>query len=299
MSSNQLVSMQSITKSYSTFQLGPLDWGIEPGLVYALVGPNGSGKSTLFRMMMQLVHPDKGTLRLFGMRYPEEEVTIKERIGYVPEESIDHGKVKVSGLVSFISQWYPRWNDETYRRLVNEMGVPVESKYHQLSKGEKKRLSLTLALAAEPQLLLLDEPTDGLDFFGQRVFTDEIDRFLQENDHRSVVLATHRVEDIRKLADVLVLIHKGRYLGSYEKDQLTEDWRKCWVDSLPNDADSLPGIVHVEPGPPAYVITRSYEETTAALASKRSTITQIFPMELQEILEYLFMLEEKSPRKSG
>lgn len=297
MSSNQLISMKSISKSYPTFQLGPFDWEIEPGLVYALVGPNGSGKSTLFRMMIQLVYPDTGSLRLFGMRYPEEEVAIKERIGYVPEESMDHGKIKVAELVSFISQWYPRWNDETYRRLVQELEIPIKSKYHQLSKGEKKRLSLTLALAVEPQLLLLDEPTDGLDFFGQRVFTDEIDRFLQESDHRSTVLATHRVEDIRKLADVLVLIHKGRYLGSYEKDQLTENWRKCWVESLPSAGDSLPGIVHMEAGPPAYVITRSYEETTKALASKGCTVTQTFSMELQEILEHLFMLEEKSPRK--
>lgn len=297
MNPHQLASMKSISKSYPAFQLGPLDWDIEPGLVYALVGPNGSGKSTLFRMMMQLVHPDEGMLRLFGMRYPEEEVAIKERIGYVPEESMDHGKVQVTELVSFISQWYPRWNDDKFRRLVQELEIPTQSKYHQLSKGEKKRLSLTIALAAEPQLLLLDEPTDGLDFFGQRVFTDEIDRFLQESDHRSAVLATHRVEDIRKLADVLVLIHKGHYLGSYEKDQLAEDWRKCWVDSLPQDADSLPGAVRVEAGPPAYIITRSFKETAAALSNRNITITQIFSLELQEILEYLFSIKEESARK--
>ncbi|MDR6225356.1 ABC transporter ATP-binding protein [Desmospora profundinema] len=292
---DQLVTMKSLCKTYPAFRLGPIDWDIEPGLVYALVGPNGSGKSTLFRMMMQLVQPEEGTLHLFGRRYPEEEVAIKERIGYVPEESLDHGKVNVTHLVSFISQWYPRWNQETYKRLIRELEIPVQSKYHQLSKGEKKRLSLAMALSAEPQLLLLDEPTDGLDFFGQRAFSQEMDRFLQPDENRSVVLATHRAEDIRKLADVLVLIHKGRYIGSYEKDQLTEEWKELWLDALPAQAASLPGVVRVEAGPPVRLITRSFTKTRSILSQQGYIVTQTLAMELSEILQELFLLEQESP----
>ena len=185
-----MISLQNVTKSFEDFRLGPLNFEVEPGYVVAVVGPNGSGKSTLFRMLMDLVHPDEGELRVFDQQYPKDTVSIKRRIGYVPENSVGHDELDAREFGSFVAHWYPPWNGRLYDDLLERFEINHWQRFDRLSKGMKRRLVFAAAVAAEPGLLLLDEPTDGVDPFARRIMLEEVSTYLRD-ESRSVFFATH------------------------------------------------------------------------------------------------------------
>lgn len=283
--SEAVVSLDGVTKSFSRFTLEPMSLELEPGYVVAVVGPNGSGKSTLFRMLMNLVHPDDGEMRLFGGRYPEDEVGIKRKIGYVPETAVGHDEMNARELGSFVAHWYPTWNARRYDELLREFEIDADQRFARLSKGQQRRLSFAVAIACGPELLLLDEPTDGVDPFARRTMLQEISAFLEGGD-RTVLFATHVMEEIRRLADYIVFLHKGRFLGFYEKDALLEQWKVLWLDGQPKSSE-IPGLVDLTDGRPPQLVTRSPEETRAALKEQGVGIVRTGTLELEEILGHL------------
>lgn len=281
------ISASGLTKSYGGFTLGPVDLQIEPGYVVAVVGPNGSGKSTLFKMLMGLSRPDAGELTLFGRRHPREEVQIKRRIGYVPEVSTGHDDMSAAELGGFVSRWYPDWSEETYSGLLERFEIPSGQRFGKLSKGMQRRLAFALAAAREPELLLLDEPTDGVDPFARRAMLDEISGFLQSGsaEERTVLFATHVMDEVRRIADYVVFLHGGHFLGCYEKDALQDSWRSLWVERAPES--HLPGLVSVEEGTPPRLVTDSPRKTRAALEERGIGVVRSGTLDLEEILEHL------------
>ena len=171
------VELRNARKNRGGFRLGPLDLTLDSGLIVAIVGPNGSGKTTLFRMMAGLLRPDEGEVRLFGSELtPERDVEVKSRIGYAEEEikPLDD-RMTVGEWKKFVSRWHgARWNEELWNRLSREFELAPNKKWKELSAGMKKRLSFALTLAHEPDLLLLDEPSSGLDPFAWRIMMEEI-----------------------------------------------------------------------------------------------------------------------------
>lgn len=288
-----VISLDSVTKSYGGFTLGPLDLRIDPGYVVAVVGPNGSGKSTLFRMLMGLSEPDAGELTLFGRRHPRDEVEIKQRIGYVPETSSGHDDMSAKELGEFVRRWYPRWSDKTYSALLQRFEIPTGQRFGKLSKGMQRRLDFALAAAREPELLLLDEPTDGVDPFARRAMLEEFSSFLdggesESGEERTLVFATHVMDEVRRIADYVVFLHSGRFLGLYEKDALQDSWCSLWVERAPERY--IPGLVSVEDGTPPRIITDSPQKTRAALQERGIGVVRSGPLDLEEILEHLMHL---------
>ena len=281
-----IVSIQAAIKTRPRFKLGPVDLEIEPGYVVALVGSNGSGKSTLFRLLMNLERPDEGEVRLFGERYPDDEVGIKRRVGYVPELSVGHDDMTAEELGTFVSRWYPAWDGERYEDLVRRFEIDPGRSFDKLSKGMQRRLTFALAVAREPELLLLDEPTDGVDPFARRTMMEEIVRHVEAGD-RTVVFATHNVEEVRRIADYVALLHGGRFLGLHEKDALMERWKALWVQHPPEPEAPLPGLVRVEGTTPARLVTNSPEKTRAALEERGAKVLRTTALDLEEILSLL------------
>lgn len=292
-----VISLRGVEKSYGNFGLGPVDLEIEPGYVVAVVGPNGSGKSTLFRMLMNLSHPDVGEVSLFGGGYPEDEVAIKQRIGYVPETAVGHDGMSAKNLGRFVSHWYPTWDQKSYEDLVDRSGIESGKRFRTLSKGMQRRLSFALAAATRAELLLLDEPTDGVDPFARREMLGEIVTHVQDNG-RTVLLATHVMEEVRRIADYVAFLVDGDFLGLYEKDALLEQWRAFWVDARPGAG--TPGVVEAETGNPVRVVSNSPTETEAALAREGRRVIRSGALDLEEILSHLMRgSREKVPVNHG
>jgi ABC-2 type transport system ATP-binding protein len=288
-----VISLRDIRKSYGNFELGPMDLRVEPGYVVAVVGPNGGGKSTLFRMLMNLVQPDSGEVRLFGGAYPDDEVAIKQRVGYVPERSLGHDEMGAKALGEFVSHFYPGWDQRLYEEHVERLDMEPDKKFGRLSKGVQRRLAFALAAASGSELLLLDEPTAGVDPFARREMLEDISRFMQDGD-RTVVFATHVMEEVRRIADYVVLLVDGDFLGLHEKDALLEGWKTLWVDREP-EVD-VPGVVEVEGGTLTRIVSDSPQETGEALCAENTRIVRSGALDLEEILSHLMRQSKEGSR---
>lgn len=294
MKGTPVISLRDVKKSYGDFELGPVDLTIEPGYVVALVGPNGGGKSTLLRILMNLVRPDSGEVRLFGGAYPDDEVAIKQRVGYIPERSVGHDEMSAKALGEFVSRFYPGWDHRLYEERVKRLDIEPDKKFGRLSKGVQRRLAFALALATGSELLLLDEPAAGVDPFARREMLEDISRFMHDGDTRTVVFATHVMEEVRRIADYVVFLVDGKFVGLYEKDALLEGWKTLWVDREPEG--DVPGVVEVEDGRPARIVSDSPRETAEALSAEDIRTVRSGTLDLDEILTHLMRRSKEGSR---
>jgi ABC-2 type transport system ATP-binding protein len=297
MTGRPVISLRDIRKSYGNyFELGPVDLAIEPGYVVAVVGPNGSGKSTLMRIiLMNLVQPDSGELMLFGGTYPDDEVAVKQRVGYVPERSLGHDEMSAKALGEFVSHWYPRWDGRHYEDLIKRARIEPYQKFGKLSRGVQRRLAFALAAASGSELLLLDEPTAGVDPFARREMLEDISRFMQGGVGRTVLFTTHVMEEVRRVADYVVLLVDGEFLGLHEKDALLEGWKALWVDREPEG--DIPGVVEVlGGGTPTRIVSELPEETAEALSAEDIQIVRSGRLDLEEILSHLTRQKQERRR---
>jgi ABC-2 type transport system ATP-binding protein len=294
MTGTEVLSLKDVKKSYGNFELGPVDLNIEPGSIVAVVGPNGGGKSTLMGMLMNLIQPDSGELKLFGGTYPDDEVAIKRRVGYVPERPVGGDEMSAESLGEFFSRFYPKWDHRLYEDLLKRARIEPDKRFGELSKGVQRRLAFALALATGSELLLLDEPTAGVDPFGRREILEDISRFMEGGD-KTVVFATHVMEEVRRIADYVLFLADGEFLGLYEKDTLLEEWRIFWVNREPEG--DVPGVVEVEGGSPARIVCDSLQETGQALFAQDIRIVRSGVLDLEEVLSHL--MRQKQGREQS
>jgi ABC-2 type transport system ATP-binding protein len=294
MTGTAVLSLKDVKKSYGNFELGPVDLEIEAGYVVAVVGSNGGGKSTLMGMLMNLIQPDSGELKLFGGTYPDDEVATKRRVGYVPERPIGHDEMSAESLGEFFSRFYPKWDHRLYEDLLKRARIEPDKRFGELSTGVQRRLAFALALATGSELLLLDEPTAGVDPFGRREILEDISRFMEGGD-KTVVFATHVMEEVRRIADYVLFLADGEFLGLYEKDTLLEEWRIFWVDREPEG--DVPGVVDVEVGSPARIVCDSLQETGQALFAQDVRIVHSGVLDLEEVLSHL--MRQKQGREQS
>jgi ABC-2 type transport system ATP-binding protein len=293
-----IISLQEVTKSYPAFELGPIDLDIHAGRVVAIVGPNGGGKSTLMRMLMNLIHPTSGRISLFGGAYPEDEVAIKQRIGYAPEHTSGYEDLSPEFLRALVSHFYPDWDQGLYEDLIADVAVRPKGKVGKLSAGTQRRLTFALAVATGADLLLLDEPTTGLDPLARRRVVGGISRFMADKGYRgrTVVFATHRMDEVRLIADHVAFLVDGELLGFFEMDALLEGWRHFWVDRAPEG--DVPGMIELQSGDPARIVSGSALETEEALRARNIQIFHGEALELEEILSHLMRRREERRIKS-
>jgi ABC-2 type transport system ATP-binding protein len=298
MTEQPVISLRDVRKSYAGgFKLGPIDLEVEPDRIVAVLGHNGAGKSTLFGILMGLIRPDSGNVDLFGLSHPRDEVEIKRKIGYVPEHDVGHDEMSATKLGDFVSYWYPRWNGDLYRDLLVRYGVDPHKRFDKLSRGDQRCLSFALALAKGTELLLLDEPTAGVDPPGRREMLEEILRFVHQGaGARTVVFATQVMEDVRHIADYVALLEDGKLIGPFEKDVLLKGWKTFWVEGEPG-AD-VPGVVEVKVGRLTSIVTDSPEETAEALSSQNIRIVRTGRVDLEKILFHLSHAGARTGRRA-
>jgi ABC-2 type transport system ATP-binding protein len=217
------IRIRGLRRQYRDFTLGDLDLDVPRGYVTGLVGPNGSGKTTLIKLIMNLVARDAGTIEVLGHDNRSEEVAVKSRIGFIYDEPPFYHDIALGDSARAIGPFYPQWSEARFRQMADRFGVPLRKRFKAVSHGTKMKFALAIALSHEAELLLMDEPTAGLDLAFRRELLDELTAIIQD-EGRSVLFSTHVTADLERVADYVVFLREGRVVFSLPQDDLRERW---------------------------------------------------------------------------
>jgi ABC-2 type transport system ATP-binding protein len=237
------VQLERLFKRQGAFALGPLDLAVPQGAVYALVGPNGAGKTTALDLMMGLGRPDAGAVRLLGLDLAAQEVAIKRRVAFVNPEQNFLAWGRVGCVVDFFAGFYPDWDMDRADKLLADFKVGRGEKIAALSFGSRTKLSLVLALARDAELLLLDEPTTGLDPLAKRLFFEELLAVMRRPD-RTIVISSHQLADLERFADHIGVLNNGQLLAEGRMDTLVDRYAQWDVD-IADASAALPSSLRV------------------------------------------------------
>lgn len=206
------IELSGLTRRFGdTLAVDDVSLAVKRGSTFGLIGPNGAGKSTTIRMLMGLLTPTAGSVRVLGRDVSDEAIEVKQRVGYVPEAHLMDRWMRVDEVVGFCRSAYAAWNDATCREMLERFELPPKKKVKQLSKGMLVKLSLVLAVSHEPEMLILDEPMSGLDPVAREEFLDGVLRTVCDQG-QTVLLSTHSLDDIQRVADSVGFLYGGRLL---------------------------------------------------------------------------------------
>ena len=208
-----IVQLRQVRKAYRQFSLDSLDFEMAPGRVCGLVGPNGAGKSTLLRILMGLVVHDSGLVRVMGREMPRDQAAIKQAIGFVSEDMRLHPSRDLRWHADLVRSFHPGWDEARARTLAERFELSFGQRGAELSRGQAVKAALLLALAHRPRLLLLDEPTAGLDPLMRAELLDELARVVRE-EGLSVLFSSHVTGDVETIADDVAFLLRGRLVES-------------------------------------------------------------------------------------
>jgi len=188
---------------------------IPHGGIHALIGANGAGKSSLFRVLLGFAPASSGTARVLGHDCAHLTPALRQLIGFVNEEHTLPGWMAVRDLKQMQQRQYPRWSDDRYQAVLQHFNVEPRQRIGELSRGERAGLNLALALAQCPQLLILDEPTLGLDVVAKRAFLEAVLDVTSAGAGTTIVYCSHQMDEVERLADNLVILERGtlRYMN--------------------------------------------------------------------------------------
>jgi len=229
--------------------LDGLSLTVRQGEVYGFLGRNGAGKTTTLRLLMGILRPHGGSIELLGSRVSRVPVALKRRIGYVSQEPTFYPWMNARQLGAFVGSFYPAWDADEYLRLLRMLDVPHDRRAADLSGGTRSKLGLALALAPRPDLLLLDEPTAGLDPVARAEFNDQL-MILQRERGTTVFFSSHLVGEVEKLAHRVGIVQAGRTRFEGSVVDLRDSVRRMADASAPPEGfERLRGdIFRAEPG---------------------------------------------------
>ncbi len=218
-----LLEFSRVSKAYAGFALRDVSFAVPHGFIVGLMGPNGAGKTTLMRLALGLAGCDAGSVRLFGEDPRRAGAGLRQRVGFVHDTPAFYDHLPVERMAAIVAAFYPSWDWDYFGRLQADFGVPARSRVGALSRGTRMKFALALALAHRPELLLLDEPTTGLD----PVFRDELLSRLSAclaDGQTSILFSTQIMTDLERIADFVVLVRDGSLLHAGPKDDIVDRW---------------------------------------------------------------------------
>jgi ABC-2 type transport system ATP-binding protein len=279
------VQFAGVGKRYRHFTLEDIDLELPTGSIMGFIGANGAGKSTTLRILMGLVHQDRGDVRVLGHPMPAEGAAAKRDIGFVSEDMRLYKAATLAWHMRFIRSIFPGWDQAYAETLLKRFDLKAEQKIKGISHGQRVKAALLLALARRPRLLVLDEPTTGLD----PVARSEVLGALMEalaDDQRTVLFSSQNTLDVEQISDQITFIDRGRIVDSADKESFLDRWRRMRLDVPAGVAlPALPGVIGASGGGRlAVVTTNQYDEAmAAAYRNAEITVNAVDAMTLEEI----------------
>lgn len=216
-----ILEVNGLKKEFKAFSLHDVSFSLQEGCITGFIGVNGAGKTTTIKSILGLVIKDAGSIKLFGKEISRNERELKNRIGLVFDEGYFYEEMTIMQMKSVIAPAYSNWDEVVFKRNIERFGLQPRQKISTLSKGMRMKYAIALALSHHADLLIMDEPTSGLDPLVRSQLMDILLEFMKD-DGKSVLFSSHITSDLDKVADVVILIDKGRIVLSEEKDLLLD-----------------------------------------------------------------------------
>lgn len=286
----------------SKWALDDLSLTVGAGRIHALVGANGAGKSTLFRILLGFMSPTAGRAQVLGR--PSDELTPRDRalIGYVNEEHTLPDWMRVSEIRAMRKREYLPWNDAVYTEVIGHYQVGPQQRVRELSRGERAGLNLALALAQAPKLLILDEPTLGLDVVAKRAFLEAL-MYSNATIECTVIYCSHQMEEIERIADNLIVMERGRLMSHSPPDEFCARVSH-WIADIPfkgPEPGRIPGFLMRQKldGLHHYYVLDQGENFAAFLRGEGARTAQRMPVSLDRAVNAFLAKNHAAPAGSA
>ena len=237
---SDILKVENLNKSYGDFSLADVNFSLPEGCITGFIGVNGAGKTTTLRTLLGLTKKQSGNIQFFGLDMEKNEKKIKDRIGIVLDDGCFYEELSLAEMKSIISSAYTEWSEQDFKRYMDMFSLDPKQKINTLSKGMKMKYALALALSHNAELLIMDEPTNGLDPLVRSQLLKVLADYM-DNSGKGVFFSTHITSDLDKIADMLIMINNGRVVFQEEKDNLLDTYRivKGDVKALTDDVRKL------------------------------------------------------------
>lgn len=237
----RVVTIKGLCRHFgNVLALDHVDLSIPRGSVFGLVGVNGAGKTTLIKHIIGLLKPQEGEVTVFGLNPVKSPVEVLSRVGYLSEENEMPEWMRVDQIINYTQAFYPNWDQKYAEELIEAFELDPTKRIKSLSKGQKSRTGLILALAYRPEILVLDEPSSGLDPI---VRSDILKAVIQtvSSEGRTVIFSSHLLDEVERVSDHITMIDQGKIVMSSELDEMKKEFHRLTI-RFSDDQDKTPAI---------------------------------------------------------
>jgi ABC-2 type transport system ATP-binding protein len=293
------ISTQDLAKQYGEVRaVDGLSLRVPEGAVYGFLGRNGAGKTTTIKMLLGLTKPNAGSAQVLGLDIRRDRLAILQRTAYVSENKILFESMNAEELIRFNRSFFPGWSDQAARKYLAQFDIPPRQPFGKLSRGNRTKVYLLLALAQNADLLILDEPTAGLD----PVVVDEVLRALIE-DHvtrgHTVFFSSHHLAELERVADWIGIIDHGKLLLEARLEDIRTEFRRITASGTALPSGRTPQVLSWTRSDQfwTYVVRRDAESFAAELQRQGGNIVDVSHLNLQEV--FLELLRKEEPCTPG
>ncbi|MBQ9907582.1 MAG: ABC transporter ATP-binding protein [Oscillospiraceae bacterium] len=269
------IEISNIAKKYKGFSLGPLSLTLPAGCILGLIGENGAGKTTTIKALLGMNRPDSGEIRLLGQPLSAD---LRNETGVVLDEVGLPENLRIPQIEKIMKYSFRNWKSDVFAEYVKKFELPQNKRFRTFSKGMKMKLGLAIALSHDAKLLILDEPTAGLDPLVREELLDILNEFTRDEGH-AVLISSHIVSDLEKVCDYIAFLHKGQLMLCEEKDRLLEQY-----GFLQTTAENLDALE------PAAIRGKRVTQYGAEALVDRKLVPQTFdirPVTIEELFVYM------------
>lgn len=219
-----ILEVNNIVKKVDNFELGTIDFRLEPGYIMGLIGPNGSGKTTLIQTILGLYLNHEGDIKICGLDLMQEEQQAKDQMGFVLGEEIFLNYLNGNDNARLYGKYYSKWNPFVFQKLCKQFDVNLKKPLKKLSKGNITKFQLAFSLSHGAKLLVFDEPAAGLDPVFRKELLEIMSDIISEGD-KSIIFSTHLTDELDKIADFVTFLYNGKQIFSLSKEEMAEHYR--------------------------------------------------------------------------
>ncbi|MCL4817707.1 MAG: ABC transporter ATP-binding protein [Vicinamibacteria bacterium] len=278
-------AVSGLCKRYPEFALQDVDLSLPEGQVMGLVGVNGAGKTTLLRLLTGLAAPDAGSIEVLGHRLPEAQVAAKRDIGFASEDMRLYRGRSLDWHIELVRRIYPAWDHAYASELIRRFDLRPAQPLGGYSHGQRVKALLLLCLSRRPRLLLLDEPTTGLDPVARAEVLETLADVLRD-EGRSVLFSSHNTHDVERLADSIAFLHQGRLVAHADKERFLDNWRRVLcLGGGAAEVSGWPELAQVRAaGSQVEIKVRAWsEDLPQRLSAAGLSVQRVDPMALEDI----------------